>query len=117
MRDLGHAVLRWDRTLTREECRRVLVAADAIHRAFRGRQIPASAPSRTGSRCCRPSAWRRTRTDQPSGRRRRPGMERFAEIVTADVAVEVAAIHADPAARWPVGGASARPSSTATCGS
>jgi len=26
-------------------------------------------------------------------------MERFAEIVTADVAVEVAAIHADPAAR------------------
>jgi hypothetical protein len=44
-------------------------------------------------------------------------MERFAEIVTADVAVEVAAIDADPAARWPVGGASARPSSTATCGS
>lgn len=98
MRDLGDAVVGWDRVLSRAEVGRILAATTALHRAFRGRVPPGLCPladllalfSPPRLRGVADRGWELTALALR-------GWEHFARMAPADVAGAVAALHADPA--------------------
>ena len=97
MRDLGAAVVGWDRRLSRDEARRLLGAVTSLHRAFRG-----GSPALLCPLVDRISVFRPDRMAQeadvgnPLAVAVRRGWERFAEIVPPEVAAEVMAMLARP---------------------
>jgi aminoglycoside phosphotransferase (APT) family kinase protein len=98
MRDVGEAIVGWDRVLTREECRRILTATAAMHGAFAGERISGLCPAIDWMTFMTPLVMEPQRGD-PSGL---PdwtlrGWAAFFDVAPADVAGAVAALHADPA--------------------
>jgi hypothetical protein len=98
MRDLGDAMLGWNRVLTRSECRRVIDAATAVHDAFRDRP-PHPALCRLDDRVAimRPSFFLGPAAGSDLAAPVIAGWERFADLVPADVAGAVFRLHDDPA--------------------
>jgi aminoglycoside phosphotransferase (APT) family kinase protein len=98
MRDVGEAIVGWDRVLTREECRRILTATAAMHAAFAGERIPGLCPAIDWMSFMMPPVMEPQRGD-PSGL---PdwtlrGWAAFFDVASVDVAGAVAALHADSA--------------------
>jgi Phosphotransferase enzyme family len=96
-RDLGGAMLGWDRVLTPEEVRRILDRVTAVHRAFADEPPPGLCPLPTRLALLGPANLDLAATANPelAGALRR-GWELFADLVPADVAAAVLSAHADP---------------------
>jgi hypothetical protein len=98
MRDLGDAVLTWDRTLTRAECRWIFAAMIGVHRSCATRSRPAGACSiETRTAILSPQRVEPFATGDhglPAAVLR--GWERFHDLVPPDVGDTVASIHAHP---------------------
>ena len=99
MRDVGPAIPGWDRTLDRDECRRVLTAAAAVHRAFTSGP-PIAALVAAGVRAT--ALWPHRMRPLVGGANPLPGLvlrgwSRFAELVPGPVADAVAGLQSDPA--------------------
>jgi hypothetical protein len=96
-RDLGAAVLGWDRVLTPEEVRRILHRITAVHRAFADEPPPGlcSLPTRLTLLGPANLDLAASANRELAGALRR-GWELFADLVPADVAAAVLSAHADP---------------------
>lgn len=100
MRDLGDAVITWDRRLGPHDCARVLGAAAALHRRFAGRAPDALCPLATYLTALAPP----TVAPLAGGPNPLPGVilrgwERAAELVPAEVMDALLGIFAEP---WPL---------------
>jgi hypothetical protein len=94
MRDLGDAVPGWTRTLSVDECDRLLRALVGLHATFAG-QAPADlCPLETRLTLMSPQVAGSRPGELPGLVRR--GWELFADIVEPSVAEAVFAVHADP---------------------
>ena len=99
MRDVGEAILGDERTLAREESRRILAAAAAMHAAFAGERVAGLCSVLDWMTFMLPQVmepWRGAPGGLPDWALR--GWEIFFDVVPADVAGAVAAIHARPEA-------------------
>ena len=97
MRDLGDAVLAWDSEVGRSTCRLILTAAASMHAAFAGRLPDGLCPLATRLSLFAPAGLRALRAERhPLIEQALRGWDRFADLVPADVADAVAAIHRDP---------------------
>ncbi|MGQ0519743.1 MAG: hypothetical protein ACT4PX_01165 [Actinomycetota bacterium] len=100
MRDLGDAVLGWDTPVGREDRRRIFAAAAAVHAAFAGRPPAGLCPLATRLSLFAPAGLRSLRCEHhPLVDLALRGWEQFADLVPADVAGAVAAVHAAPGPR------------------
>ncbi|MGH9222406.1 MAG: phosphotransferase [Acidimicrobiales bacterium] len=87
MRDLGGAVVGWDRRISREECRRLLAAAESLHRTYADHRPDGLVPL-----CDRVSLFAPARmagevaSGNPLPAAVLRGWERFAELVDDEVA-------------------------------
>jgi aminoglycoside phosphotransferase (APT) family kinase protein len=98
MRDVGEAIVGWDRILTREERRQLLSATAAMHAALAGERIPGLCPAIDWMTFMTPPVLEPLRGDPdslPAWALR--GWEAFFEAAPADVAGAIAGLHADPA--------------------
>ncbi len=98
MRDVAHAIVTWDRILTRGECRRFFAAAAHMHAAFAGERIAGLCSVVDWMTFMTPPAmepWRGSPGGLPDWTLR--GWEVFFDVVPRDVATAIAAIHAHPA--------------------
>ena len=96
MRDLGEAVITWDRPVGRAECRRLFAAVASLHETFAGRRVDGLCPLEQRLSLFAPRTLRTVPAEaHPLIDAALTGWERFAEIVPADVADAVAAIHDD----------------------
>ena len=90
MRDLGDTVVGWSRTISRDECRALWAAATAMHRMFAGETPAGLVPLADRVSLFAPE---RMRAELASGHQLPGavlhGWERFAEIVSPDVAAAV----------------------------
>jgi hypothetical protein len=90
MRDLGDAVVGWEHRLSRQSWRHILRGATAVHRAFQGAAVGGLCP--LVDRISLFAPWRMA-PERDAGNLLAAavlgGWERFAEIVTADVAEAV----------------------------
>jgi hypothetical protein len=87
MRDLGDAVVGWGRRLSRQSWRQILRGATAVHRAFRGAAVGGLCP--LVERVSLFAPWRMAPerdAGNPLAASVLRGWERFADVVTADVA-------------------------------
>ncbi len=98
MRDLGNAVVSWDRRLSRKDCNRVFAAMIAVHHFALTRPRPGSVCSletRVGllspQRITRFVGW-----DNPVPAAVLTGWERFHDLVPVDVSDAVRSIHEQP---------------------
>lgn len=96
-RDLGSAVLRWDRTLTATEVRLLFDRLAALHRAFAADPPSSLCPLETRVNLLAPPRLAAAALANPDlaaqvGR----GWDRFADLVPADVAAAVASAHREP---------------------
>lgn len=96
MRDLGDAVITWDTPVGRAECRRLFAAAASVHAAFAGERVDGLCPLERRLTLFAPRTLRTVPAgEHPLVDAALAGWERFAEIVPADVADAVSAIHDD----------------------
>lgn len=96
MRDLGTAVINWDTPFGRPECRRLFAAAASLHAAFAGEPGEGLCPLERRLSLFAPRTLRTVPAgDHPLVDAALAGWERFAEVVPADVADAVSAIHDD----------------------
>lgn len=110
MRDLGDAVIGWDRVLTRGEVRRILGALAGVHRAFAGGPAPdglCALEHRVAM--LRPSSVHGIAGTSPLAGPVLAGWDRFADLAPRDVAGAVLRLLDDPAPL--VAALAARPSS------
>ncbi len=99
MRDLGDAVITWDRPIGRAECRRLFAAAASLHAAFAGERVDGLCPLERRLSLFAPRTLRTVpHGEHPLVDAALAGWERFAELVPTDVADAVAAIHDDAGA-------------------
>lgn len=96
MRDVADALLTDDRVLTRDESRRILAAAAALHEAFRGERIEGLCSLTDHLRLFSPQTAAREHDANPIFAWVERGWTRFAEIVPEDVTEAMRAIHARP---------------------
>ena len=90
MRDLGDAVVGWGHRLSRQSWRHILRGATAVHRAFQGAAVGGLCP--LVDRVSLFAPWRMAPerdAGNPMAAAVLRGWERFAEVVTADVAEAV----------------------------
>lgn len=110
MRDLGDSVIGWSRTISREECRRLWSAATDMHRRFAVESLAGLVPLTDRVSLFAPS---RMRAELTSGHRLTVavlhGWERFAEIVSPDIAAAVFGVLDRP---WQLAGPLSRHPST-----
>ena len=98
MRDLGDAVITWDTPIGRAECRRLFAATASMHASFAGRHEEGLCPLERRLSLFAPRTLRTIPAGQhPLVDAALVGWERLAEVVPADVAGAVAAIHDDAA--------------------
>jgi hypothetical protein len=98
MRDVGETLAGWDRVLTREQCRRLLAAAAAMHAAFAGERLAGLCPTIDWIAFMTPPVMGTVRND-PSGLPdwTLQGWATFFDVIPTDIAEAIAAVHADPA--------------------
>jgi hypothetical protein len=98
MRDLGDAVLGWDRVLTRDECRRIFAAMIGVHRTTATRPRPDSVvPLEYRVAILSPQRMLpHAGGDNPLPGAVLKGWEHFFELVDDDIAGAVRSIHAQP---------------------
>jgi hypothetical protein len=98
MRDLGDAVIGWDKPIGRDECRRIFAAAASLHAAFAGQRISGLCSLATRLSLFAPATLRSPpAAGHPLVGYALAGWERFAEVVPDDVAGAVSALHRHPA--------------------
>lgn len=97
MRDLGDAVLTWQRRLTREQCRWVFARLARMYTAFAGRTVPCLTPLPALLGLFAPRGLApHVADDNPLAGIALRGWEIFAELVPEDVAEPVLSLLEDP---------------------
>lgn len=96
-RDLGRCILRWDRTLTRNEVRRVLAAITSVHRNHLGSPLDGLCPLEHRLALFAPARVNAASRANPDlARAISRGHELFAELAPPEVVEAVHRIYADP---------------------